>query len=99
MSDNVQWVGKDGGWKTGVKVNIQGYIRRQLMPEWRGCSTLVQHSCTNELEFVAESKLQPWPTRTERGEEPYGTHPTFGKETKDIDQDLGQPTPAYVNQD
>lgn len=65
---NVKWIGSDGGWKVGKIVRVD------LMEVTRFNRVLVQHSHTNELEFVLRTSLSPYMDRSQRGEEPYGSN-------------------------
>lgn len=85
-SNLVKWIGKDGGWKVGKRVVVDSQlihkVVRQEQPNpyggrhsvYVGEAILIQHSHTGELEWVDASKLEYYPTRTERGEEPYGSY-------------------------
>ena len=69
----VQWIGKDGGWKTGEVVELAtGYDFTGPCPVTRSRNgfelSLVRHSHTGELEFVFEGILNPRPMRSEMGE-------------------------------
>lgn len=70
MSDLVQWVGKDGGYKVGKKVILDGSVvyRGKLADDGLTyiISYLVQHSHTLELEFVRENKLSVYQDRKAR---------------------------------
>jgi hypothetical protein len=59
----VKWIGADIGWKTGHVVTLDGVPIRK--PTAIQNATLVQHSCTNEIEWVESEKLSPWQTREE----------------------------------
>lgn len=57
----VQWIGNDGGWKTGSVVEIAGKVVTRLVErECPGFFTkvyLVKHDHTSKLEFVYPTLL------------------------------------------
>jgi hypothetical protein len=59
----VKWIGKDGGWKTGQVVRVDGLEIRKIGV--RHDFLLIRHSCAGELEFVSESRLEHWADRSE----------------------------------
>lgn len=77
----VQWIGKDGGWKTGEIVVIDGAKIQTFK------TTLVKHSHTGELEFVEESKLERRPMREE--------YETLLKETSKVREAALSPPEGY----
>jgi hypothetical protein len=50
----VKWIGKDGGFKTGFVLKLDGIEVRHTT------GLVVQHSCGLTIEAVDESKLTPW---------------------------------------
>jgi hypothetical protein len=58
----VKWVGEDGGWKVGHLMKSAGVcVHPWLKVNW----SLVRHSHTGELEFVANADLSRYPMREE----------------------------------
>lgn len=81
MTSQVKWIGKDGGWKIGEVVELPrvypplNRLQPSRVVEYCGIDNevLVKLAYTGELEFVAQSRMFPYPHRSKRGEEPYGS--------------------------
>ena len=72
MGNEVQWVGEDGGWKTGERVMLRTFpgtttLYPVVRSTLRGTFVLIKHSHTGKLEFVDEMQLEARPMRSEMG--------------------------------